>query len=159
MAADSANFAALLVALVSASELTSDLPQALTRYLEHEQRAAEVRHRLISTSIYPLLLMGVGALVLLFLLFYVMPRFARVFEGMGGELPWSARAMVTWSQLLREHAAWLLTCMLGVICTLAAVFASATGRSTMARWILSRAPLRDRLTTYQLSRWYRARLA
>lgn len=156
MAADTANFSELLVALVSASELTSDLPQALTRFLEHQQRAAEVRHRLISTSVYPLLVMGVGVLVLLFLLFYVMPKFARIFEGMGGELPWSARAMVTWSQLLREHASWLLLSAAGIVGGAVLVLGSASGRSTLTRWALSQAPLRDRLTTYQLSRWYRA---
>lgn len=86
------------VKLVQASELTSDLPQTLTRFLEHQQRVSEVRHRLSSTAIYPLLLIGVGGLVMGFVLLYVMPRFARVFEGMSGELPWSARAMVTWSE-------------------------------------------------------------
>jgi general secretion pathway protein F len=83
LAADEA-FPPLLVALVRASELTSDLPQSLSRFLDHEQRVAELRHRLSSTAIYPALLMGVGGLVLLFLLFYVMPRFARFFEGMTG---------------------------------------------------------------------------
>src|SRR5439155_3753764 len=91
-------FPPLLVALVRASELTSDLPQALTRFLEHEQRVAELRHRVTSVAIYPLLITGVGSAVLLFLLLYVMPRFARVFEGMAGTLPWSARAMVWWAQ-------------------------------------------------------------
>jgi general secretion pathway protein F len=67
-------FPALLIALVQASEFTSDLPQGLTRFLDHEQRAAEVRHRLTSVSIYPLLLAGVGTSVLMFLVFYVVPR-------------------------------------------------------------------------------------
>src|SRR5258706_14047062 len=43
-------FPPLLVALVRSSELTSDLPQTLGRFLEHEQRVAEVRHRLLSAS-------------------------------------------------------------------------------------------------------------
>lgn len=89
-----AAFPVLLVSLVRASEWTSDLPTALNRYLDHEQRVRELRHRITSVAIYPLLLTAVGTLVLLFLLLYVMPRFARVFEGMHGDLPWSAQAMV-----------------------------------------------------------------
>ncbi|MCR5881413.1 type II secretion system F family protein [Rhizobacter sp. J219] len=155
LAADEA-FPPLLVALVRASELTSDLPQSLSRFLDHEQRVAELRHRLSSTAIYPALLMGVGGLVLLFLLFYVMPRFARVFEGMTGELPWSARAMVAWSQLLGGHGAWLV----GLACATAAGLAfglslpsvRAKGMQALMTW----APLRERLRTYFLSRWYRA---
>lgn len=149
-------FPELLVALVRASELTSDLPQSLTRYLEHQQRVAEIRHRLISTSIYPLLLIGVGGLVLLFLLFFVMPRFARVFEGMNGDLPLSARAMVVWSQELAAHGAWWLAGGAVAALALALVVASSTLRSRAVRAALDSPLLRDRLKVYFLSRWYRA---
>jgi general secretion pathway protein F len=156
LAAD-ATFPPLLVALVRASELTSDLPQSFSRFLEHEQRVAELRHRLSSAAIYPVLLMGVGGLVLLFLLFYVMPRFARVFEGMGqGELPWSARAMVAWAQMLGGHGAWVIG-VIGVIVVCAAAAAASPGvRARGVQMLLAWAPLKDRLRTYFLSRWYRA---
>lgn len=46
----------------------------------------------------------VGSLVIVFLLLVVvMPRFARVFEDIQGELPWSAQAMVSWAHLLQDH--------------------------------------------------------
>jgi general secretion pathway protein F len=149
-------FPALLVALVRASELTSDLPQALTRFIEHEQRVAELRHRITSVAIYPLLLTGVGTGVLLFLLLYVMPRFARVFEGMSGELPWSARAMVWWAGWLATYGTWLIAA--GGLMAAAVVAAAITPslRRRMLRTLLQWAPLRDRLRTYFLARWYRA---
>lgn len=155
LAADE-TFPSLLVALVRASELTSDLPQSLSRFLDHEQRVAELRHRLTSTAIYPALLMGVGGLVLLFLLFYVMPRFARVFEGMTGELPWSARAMVAWSQLLGGHGAWLVGLAFAAVAGMAASTASPAVRARGLQMLMAWAPLRERLRTYFLSRWYRA---
>jgi general secretion pathway protein F len=144
------------VALVRASELTSDLPQALTRFIEHEQRVAELRHRITSVAIYPLLLTGVGTGVLLFLLLYVMPRFARVFEGMSGELPWSARAMVWWAGWLATYGTWLIAA--GGLMAAAVVAAAITPslRRRMLRTLLQWAPLRDRLRTYFLARWYRA---
>ena len=149
-------FPPLLVSLVRASELTSDLPQTLTRFLEHEQRLAEVRHRIVSTSIYPILLVGVGGLVLLFLLFYVMPRFARVFEGMTGELPWSARAMVAWAQALRAYGIWWMTGVAAILMGVGTLLSSPAVRSAMLRRALAWAPLRERLNTYFLARWYRA---
>jgi general secretion pathway protein F len=155
LAAD-AHFSPLLVALVRASELTSDLPQALMRYLEHEQRVAELRHRITSVAIYPLLLTGVGSAVLLFLLLYVMPRFARVFEGMAGTLPWSARAMVWWAQWLHANGIWLAVAA-GVLATVAAaVVASSSARGRAQQRLLQWAPLRERLRTHFLARWYRA---
>lgn len=149
-------FPPLLVALVRASELTSDLPQTLSRFLEHELRVAEVRHRIVSTSIYPLLLMGVGTMVLLFLLFYVMPRFARVFEGMAGELPWSARAMLAWAQVLHAHGAWWLSGMAVLLLGVVGLLSSSAIRSRVFRRALAWRPLQERLHTYFLARWYRA---
>ncbi len=149
-------FPTLLIALVRASELTSDLPQTLTRFLEHEQRVAEVRHRLISASIYPLLLIGVGSLVLVFLLFYVMPRFARVFEGMTGDLPWSAQAMVTWAHFLQGNSVWLLGGALVLILCLGTTVWSARLRTAAIARLLGWTALQQPLNTYFLARWYRA---
>jgi general secretion pathway protein F len=153
--AASALFPSLLVSLVRASELTSNLPQALSRFIEHEQRVAELRHRLASLAIYPLMLTGVGSGVLFFLLFYVMPRFARVFEGMSGELPWSARAMVWWAGLL-SSSGWLFM-GLGALATLAALalLSLPAARGRLSIRVLQWAPLRQPLRAYVLARWYR----
>lgn len=149
-------FSVLLVSLVRAAEVTSDLPQALTRFLEHEQRVAELRHRIVSVAIYPTLLMAVGAGVLLFLLLYVMPRFARVFEGMSGTLPWSARAMVYWAHWLHDHWALLATAGLGLLLLTVSALSSRGLRAKALQQLLAWAPLRSRLHTYFLARWYRA---
>jgi general secretion pathway protein F len=149
-------FPPLLVALVRSAELTSDLPQTLGRFLEHELRVAEVRHRLVSASIYPLLLMGVGMLVLVFLLCYVMPRFARVFEGMTGQLPWSAQAMVAWSHLLKDHTPVLLGVASVIATTLLVMISSPSLRARFMQRLWSWSPLRSRMRTHFLARWYRA---
>lgn len=148
-------FPALLVALVRSSELTSDLPQTLARFLEHERRVAEVRDRLVSASIYPLLLMGVGALVLVFLFFYVMPRFARIFEGMNGELPWSARLMVGWSRLLGQHQATVFVVLAAIAIVVILMVATPVLRARVSSAFMSWSPVSKRLQTYYLARWYR----
>lgn len=155
LAAD-AQFPELLVALVRAAELTSDLPRALTRFVEHEQRVRELRNKILSVAIYPSLLIGVGSAVLLFLLLHVMPRFARVFEGMSGALPWSAKAMIWWSQFLGGRGGWVLVAIGGVLLGIGVAAASPRGRVWLGQQIASFAPLRSRMRTYFLARWYRA---
>lgn len=149
-------FPPLLVALVRASEWTSDLPSALTRFLEHEQRVRELRHRIASVAIYPMLLVGVGVAVMLFLLLYVVPRFARVFEGMTGTLPWSARAMVQWSHWLGGHGPLLLGMIAAMTVGVVLAAASPAIRARTLQAVLDWPPLRERLRTYFLARWYRA---
>jgi general secretion pathway protein F len=147
-------FPALLIALVRSAELTSDLPQALTRFLEHQQRSEQVRHQLTSVALYPLLLLSVGGCVILFLLLYVMPRFARVFESMSN-LPWSAQAMVTWSHLLKAHGLDLLVALMIVVASIASALAVPSYRASLFGRVLRLQPLARHLRIYFLARWYR----
>ncbi len=145
----------VLVALVRTAELTSDLPQALTRYLDHERRARDLRNRIISLAIYPTLVMVVGVGVFAFLAFYVMPRFAVIFQGMSGSLPWSAQAMVAWSAWLTAHRLGTLASVTMLAAAGAAVAIVPAARDWLFRRVLNLAPLRSRLRTYFLARWYR----
>ncbi|RZI80481.1 MAG: type II secretion system F family protein [Rubrivivax sp.] len=148
-------FPPLLVALVRSAEVTSDLPQALARYLEHERRSAYVRHQISSVALYPMLLLGVGGSVLMFLMFYVMPRFARIFQGMQGDIPWTARAMVAWAQALKHHGPWVWGVLLGLAALVAIAWFSPQWRGRVMQVLTRQAWLAQRLDTYHLSRWYR----
>lgn len=147
-------FPALLIALVRSAEQTSNLPEALQRFLEHEERAAKVRHQVTSVALYPTLLMLVGGAVMAFLLLYVMPRFARVFESMAN-LPWSAQLMVSWSKLLNQHGSVLMVGALGLAALVIAAIASERQRGRMLSLAMSWRPLAQTLRTYHLARWYR----
>lgn len=100
-------FPPLYLGLVQAAETTSDLPAALARFVDFEQRMASVRSKAVSAAIYPSILLVVGGGVTLFLLGYVVPRFARVYEDAGREMsPFSAMLM-GWGRLVAEHGAWV----------------------------------------------------
>lgn len=147
-------FPPLLIAMVRSAELTSDLPQALARFLEHQHRTEQVRHQLTSVALYPLLLMTVGGCVILFLLLYVMPRFARVFESMSN-LPWSAQLMVSWSHLLKSHGLEMVISLALLVAMTTSILAVPTYRAHMLSRVLRMPPLARYLRTYFLARWYR----
>jgi general secretion pathway protein F len=148
-------FPPLYVATVRAAERTSDLAPALQRYVEYHGQIETIRKRVVNASIYPLLLLGVGGLVSLFLLFYVVPRFGRIYEDRGGELPLFSRLLLGWGQLVEGRA-------LLVFAALAALGAGAVYALRLPR---SRAALGDALwrlpaigerrKVYQLARFYR----
>lgn len=147
-------FPPLFVGIVQAAENTSDLPRALARYLDYEARAQAVRHKVVSAAIYPAILLVAGGAVSLFLLGYVVPRFAAVYQGNGRELPWASQLLMQWGALARAHAAPLL-------CALAAVLALAGWRARqvvarsgwlhLLRWLPGAAP---KLRVLSLSRLY-----
>lgn len=99
----SAVFPPLLVGIVQSSEDTSDLPRALERYLQYEMQLRSLRQKIASAAIYPSILMSVGTLVALFLLGYVVPRFASVYQGGGRELPVASQWLLLLGQWIAAH--------------------------------------------------------
>lgn len=105
-------FPPLFVGVIQAAEGTSDLPQALARFLEYETRVQSVRHKVTSAAIYPAILLAVGLAVSLFLLGYVVPRFSAVYQGSGRSLPWASQLLMTWGQFAGRHAGETLSTLL-----------------------------------------------
>ncbi|WP_295992830.1 type II secretion system F family protein, partial [Rugamonas sp.] len=89
-------FPPLYIGIVKAAEGTSDLPQSLSRFIDYQQRIDLVRGKLVSAAIYPCILLLVGGGVSLFLIGYVVPRFAEVYQGAGRNLPWLSQQMLNW---------------------------------------------------------------
>ncbi len=148
-------FPELYVAMVRAAERTSDLDCALERYIGYRQQLDGLRGKLASAAIYPLLLLAVGGLVVLFLLGYVVPRFSHIYEDVGGDLPLMSRLLLEWGQFVEAHAASaVLVLFLGAV----AAFVFARHPATQAA--LGRAAWRipilgEQLRIFQLARFYR----
>ena len=135
LARHAGRFPPLLIATVSASEQTGDLGTALRRYSEHQQSVKALRDKVVGATIYPLLLLGVGFLVVLFLLGVVVPKFAVLIESSRAELPWSSQLMMSWGRMVAAHM-WAVA-LFGLAAILAVVL---TARHVMrtgarARWI------------------------
>jgi general secretion pathway protein F len=147
-------FPPLFVGVIQAAEGTSDLPRALSRYIDYETRLETVRHKVLSAAIYPVILLVVGGAVSLFLLGYVVPRFAAIYQGSGRPLPWASQMLMAWGQFAGSHAAWLLTLLgLCVCCALWWVrqHFSSGGWWRSLRWLPGAGP---RLQIIELSRLY-----
>lgn len=154
LAAQSDLFPPLYVGIVRAAEGTSDLPRALARYIEYQQRVDLVRAKVVSASIYPLILLCVGAAVSAFLIGYVVPRFAEVYQGAGRSLPWMSQLMLDWGQFAARHGAALaLGAAVLAACAVLAV-RRLVRRSSIGR-LLARLPgIGERVRIYELSRLY-----
>jgi general secretion pathway protein F len=97
-------FPALLIATISASEQTGDLPTSLRRYAEHQQSLKSLRDKVTGAAVYPMLLLVVGSLVVMFLLGVVVPKFAVLIESTHRELPWSSRLLMSWGRFVAANA-------------------------------------------------------
>jgi general secretion pathway protein F len=107
-------FRAALVATVRSSELTGDLADSLQRYGRNAAGMRAMRSRLVSALVYPMLLVAVATLVVLFLLVYVVPRFAVVLEGSRQDLPTLSRLLIVVGRTLHAMppAGWAAVALL-----------------------------------------------
>ncbi|MBB5390544.1 MULTISPECIES: type II secretion system F family protein [unclassified Herbaspirillum] len=147
-------FPALLVATVASSEGNGQMPMVLRRYQQYEARIEQIRKRVVSALIYPLVVVGVGACVLFFMAFFVVPRFAAVFETMS-TLPSSARAMLWWSHLLNEHGGLVLAAMAATLCGVVFVVRMPMFKRKAAGLVWNTPWVRDICALFVLTRFYR----
>jgi general secretion pathway protein F len=124
---------------VAASEETGDLAVGLSRYAKHQQSLRGVRDKVIGACVYPLLLVAVGSVVVMVLLTIVVPRFARLIEANGKELPVLSQGLMAWGRYADAHP-WAPMVMLAVIVILAAVGALQLGSADSRRRWLARIP-------------------
>ena len=152
----SQHFPPLLIASVAASERNGTLVAALESYIGYDEKIAILRTKIYNASLYPLFLIAVALLVLLFLLMYLVPRFGAIYEGVDMKLPWASRVMLDFGSWL-GHSRFLVLLILisGVVLIIRFVMRHGAEESLML--ILSRfGPLRRRLQIVFLSRFYRA---
>lgn len=146
-------FSTLYVATVRASERTGDLPEALARYIDYQEKLDVLRKKIVSASIYPVVLLSVGGLVTLFLLGYVVPRFSAIYAESGRDLPFLSRLLLDWGQLIQGRGEFLLAA-LAAVAVLGVAGASRVKAGVSA--LVQRVPaLRARLLVYHLARFYR----
>lgn len=154
MARQNTIFPPLFVGVMQAAESTSDLPRALERYISYETRLLALRHKITSAAIYPAILMTVGGGVALFLLAYVVPRFASVYQGSGRPLPWASQLLLNWGQFASQYAVALSVCAIVIVLVMALKLHKNLSRDNwwnLLAWLPGAHP---RLQVLELSRLY-----
>ena len=98
-----AAFDPLFIAVVQSSERTGQIEQALREHAAYLGWVDALRSKLVSACIYPLTLIVAGVAVIVFLLLFVVPRFAGILEGVGGELPATSKALIEIGRMSGDH--------------------------------------------------------
>jgi len=97
------------VSLVRASEATGSLGEMLERIATYQQKEMETRGKVRAALAYPAVMMVLATGVTIFLLVYILPKFAPLFEQKGTDLPGPTILMMSISDTLINHwYFWLL---------------------------------------------------
>jgi general secretion pathway protein F len=148
-------FPALFVATVRASEKTGDLDEALSRYVAYETQFDVVRKKVIAASVYPVLLIAFGGLVVLFLLSYVVPRFSLAFAESTVELPFASRLLIKWGTFFAAHGGEVLIGTGVIVAAAVWLLTRLETRQRLARMLWRLPAFGERMRLYHLARFYR----
>jgi general secretion pathway protein F len=130
------HFSRLYVNMIRAGEAGGVLDVILERLVEFERSADELRSFVLAALIYPILLTGVGMISIGILLYFVIPKFAAIFDDIGAVIPPETRMMLWVSQMTRSY--WWVAA-LGMAAAIMAIrhwVGTPQGRQTWHAWKL-----------------------
>lgn len=133
-------FSRLYINMVRAGEAGGSLQASLARLAEYLERSQALRARLINALIYPLILVVMVGLAILFLLGYVVPQFQAIYEGMDAELPMLTRTVLWLGDVVRTGWWLIIGAFVALAWWLERRFRNPATRRALDVWLL-RAPL------------------
>ncbi len=108
LAGEPRSFPKLYVGLVRAGETGGTLAATLDRLAALIERERSLSANLVSALVYPALLVVAAIGSIFFLLDYVLPQFAPIFEQAGAQLPVATRVLMTAGSVAGVAGPWLL---------------------------------------------------
>jgi type II secretory pathway component PulF len=130
-------FSPLYVGMVRAGERSGSLDSAFERLAVHLERDDELRSKLVSMSIYPILLATVGLGAVMILMLLVLPRFADLLQSSGAALPATTAMIIGGATAVRESWRILLIIPPLVIVLLTWLRTTETGRRISSTMLVS----------------------
>ncbi len=96
-------FDSLYVSMVRAGEASGNLDTIMMKLVSYIEKAAKIKSQVKGAMMYPLIVVAVAFVVITGLLVFVVPMFAKQYEGSGKELPGLTQVVIDISNLLIEQ--------------------------------------------------------
>jgi len=122
-------FPALYTSLIRTGETTGSLNisfQRLAQFLESEE---EFKNSLRASLIYPGFVLSIGAITVIVLLVFVIPRLVSMFDDMGQILPLPTTMLINFSRLLRNYWWFILSSIAAILFILRRFYKTPQGKS------------------------------
>ena len=140
MAQSPETFPRVYVAMVEAGEAGGFLDVVLGQIADFQAREKEMRGKVMTALLYPVILLALAIGVLIFLLVFFIPRFQTIFQGFGAKLPLLTEIIVGVSAFMRSYGLLVGVGIAVLFYLVRSWFVSESGRRIWEGWIL-RAPV------------------
>ncbi|MEM7160343.1 MAG: type II secretion system inner membrane protein GspF [Myxococcota bacterium] len=96
-------FVPLYVNMIRAGEASGSLEQVLFRLAEFLEKQLEIRGKVSSAMVYPIVLSVLGAAIITLLMVGIVPKITGMFADMNAELPWNTRLLIWLSDAISSY--------------------------------------------------------
>jgi general secretion pathway protein F len=149
-------FSELYVNMVRAGEASGSLAAVFERLSEFERTRDDLRNYIISSMVYPALLATVGVTSIVFLLTFVVPRFASVFQESHMRMPLPTKIMLESSNVVKQYGLVALSVLVALIVISQMYVRTGKGRLAWDGFRLKLPVLGDALRKAEVARFARA---
>ena len=146
-------FSPVFIGLVKAGETSGTLEETLEGLGEQLQKDYDMRKKVQSAMIYPMILLGASSFIVVLLLTFVMPRLVKALSQSKVVLPWITRLLLWLSTILSANPILTIIIFLASVIFLIAFFQSKNGKKVFIS-ILEKLPVsRDLIAKLALARF------
>lgn len=113
------SFPKIYTTSVLAGEKSGDLSGVLDQYIAYQRVSTGLRKKLIATLIYPTILLFAASAIVSYLVAYVIPQFAKLYQDMNIQLPLATRILIS---ATTDYRPFLLAGMAAIVLALVATY-------------------------------------
>lgn len=130
-------FDKLFINMVKAGELGGVLEIVLARLAEYKEKAQKLKNKVTSAMVYPIIVMFLAILIMVFLMLFIVPKFTDMFKQQNQELPMISKVVFGTSDFLLQrpfflpNAVYILLAVIGVFMLIAMWGRTVSGREKL----------------------------
>ncbi len=145
----------LFVNMIRAAEVGGILDVILERLAQYLEKEQEIRTKIKSAMMYPIVVLVFALLMTSAIVFFVLPRFKEVFEELlpeGHQLPWVTRTLMDTGSLARKFWFVPVILLIGTVTTYKLMMRTESGRFRLDSWKLKIPVIGDLILKIAVSR-------
>lgn len=124
------------VNMVEAGEAGGILDTILSRLAAYMEKAAALKGEVKGAMVYPAAIISIAIVVVVFLLLYVIPVFAEMFDSFGGTLPAPTRFVMNLSDLVKNYILYAVPLVIAAIWLFKRFYRTEKGKLLVDRLVL-----------------------
>jgi type IV pilus assembly protein PilC len=107
--------------------------QRLSGYIE---KAAKLKGKVKGAMVYPITIISVAVLVIVFMMIFVIPTFAKMFQGLGADLPLPTKVVMFLSDFTQRYIIFMVLAVAGLIYAIKRDYATDQGSKVIDAFLL-----------------------